>query len=148
VQQIVHKMLAVAVRSEWIVKNPADGIEMPQAEVQREVRILTDTEVDKLANAVPTPYRALVLMVADTGARPGEVIALRVKNLNGSVRIAETTVEVGGRRSPAARRPRAASETSPSPPGSARRSETTMTLGSQTGSTRSPSCSHPKGECR
>lgn len=37
-------------------------------------------------------------MLADTGARPGELIALRVKNLNGSVRIAETTVEVGGRK--------------------------------------------------
>jgi integrase len=37
-------------------------------------------------------------MLADTGARPGEVIALRVKNLNGSVRIAEATVEVSGRK--------------------------------------------------
>jgi integrase len=80
------------------VKNPADGIEMPQAEVQREVRILTDDEVEKLAAEVPPRYRALVYMLADTGARPGEVIALRVKNLNGSVRIAESTVEVKGRK--------------------------------------------------
>lgn len=50
VQQVVHKMLAVAVRSEWLVKNPADGIPMPGAEVQREVRILTNDEVEKLAN--------------------------------------------------------------------------------------------------
>jgi integrase len=98
VQQVVHKMLAVAVRSEWLVKNPADGIPMPGAEVQREVRILTNDEVEKLANEVPPRYRALVCMLADTGARPGEVIALRVKNLNGSVRIAEATVEVKGRK--------------------------------------------------
>jgi integrase len=98
VQQIVHKMLAVAVRSEWIVMNPADGIEMPQAEVKREVRVLTNDEVEKLASGVPARYRALVFMLADTGARPGEVIALKVKNLNGSVRIAEATVEVSGRK--------------------------------------------------
>jgi len=98
VQQVVHKMLAVAVRSEWIVRNPADGIPMPGAEVQREVRILTNDEVEKLAHAVPFRYRALVLMLADTGARPGEVIALKVKNLNGSVRISEATVEVKGKK--------------------------------------------------
>ena len=97
VQQVVHKMLAVAVRSEWIVRNPADGIPMPQAEVRREVRVLTDDELERLADEVPPRYRALVYMLADTGARPGEVI-LRVKNLNGSVRIAEATVEVKGKK--------------------------------------------------
>lgn len=74
-------MLAVAVRSEWIVRNPADGIEMPQGEVQREVRVLTDDEVERLADEVPPRYRALVLMLTETGARPGEAFALRVKNL-------------------------------------------------------------------
>jgi integrase len=98
VQQVVHKMLAVAVRSEWIVRNPADGIPMPQAEARREVRVLTDDELERLADEVPPRYRALVYMLADTGARPGEVIALRVKNLNGSVRIAEATVEVKGKK--------------------------------------------------
>jgi integrase len=80
------------------VRNPGDGIEMPQAEVRREVRVLTNDEVEKLASGVPARYRALVFMLADTGARPGEVIALKVKNLNGSVRIAEATVEVSGRK--------------------------------------------------
>ena len=78
------------------MKNPADGIPMPGAEVKREVRILTNGEVERLANEVPARYLALVYMLADTGARPGELIALKVKNLNGSVRIAEATVEVGG----------------------------------------------------
>jgi integrase len=97
VQQIVHKMLAVAVRSDWIVRNPADRIEMPQVEVQREVRVLTDDEVERMADEVPRRYRALVLMLTETGARPGEAIALRVKNLNGSVRITEAT-EVKGKK--------------------------------------------------
>jgi integrase len=100
VQQVVHKMLAVAVRDEWIVKNPADGIEMPSAAPEREPRVLTDAEVAKLADAVPDRYYAVVWMLAETGARPGEVLALRVKNLNGTVRIAEAMTEVDGHKIP------------------------------------------------
>jgi len=51
-----------------------------------------------MADEVPRRYRALVLMLTETGARPGEAIALRVKNLNGSVRIAEATDEVKGKK--------------------------------------------------
>jgi integrase len=98
VQQIVHKILAVAVEDEWIVKNPADGIKTPQAITKREPRPLTDSEVEKLADEVPPRYRALVWVLAETGARPGEITALKVKNLNGHIRIAEATVEVSGRK--------------------------------------------------
>ena len=68
VQQVIHKMLAVAVRSKWLVNNPADGIPMPQAVAQREPRPLTEVEVDKLADAVPSRYRALAYMLAEAGA--------------------------------------------------------------------------------
>jgi integrase len=98
VQQILHKLLEVAVRSEWIVRNPVHGIEMPEAVAHREPNALTDEQVERLADEVPPRYRAVVLMLADTAARPGELIALRVKNLNGSIRIMEATVEVGGRK--------------------------------------------------
>ena len=97
VQQVVHKMLAVAVRVEWLVRNPADGIPMPEAAPEREPRVLTEDEISHLVDAVPLRYRALVLALADTGARPGELIALRVKNLNGTIRIVETTTEVHGK---------------------------------------------------
>lgn len=98
VQQVVHLVLAAAVEAEWIVKNPADNIHMPGAIAMREPRALTETEVEKLANEVPDRYRALVWMFAETGARPGELLALRVKNLNGLIRIVEATVEVSGRK--------------------------------------------------
>jgi hypothetical protein len=32
VQQVVHKLFAVALRQEWVTRNPAGGIEMPGAE--------------------------------------------------------------------------------------------------------------------
>jgi integrase len=99
VQQVVHKMLAVAVEDEWLVRNPAHGIKMPGAVVKRQPIALNDAEVEKLAKEVPPRYRALVWTLARTGARPGEITALRVKNLNGKIlRIAEATVEVDGRK--------------------------------------------------
>ena len=53
VQQVVHKMLAVAVRSEWIVRNRLTVSRCPHAEVEREVRVLSDDEVERLADEVP-----------------------------------------------------------------------------------------------
>jgi integrase len=67
VQQILHKMLAVAIRAEWLVRNPADGIPMPEAAPEREPRVLTEDEITRLVDAVPPRYRALVLALADTG---------------------------------------------------------------------------------
>ncbi len=98
VQQVLHLVLHAAVEAEWIPKNPSDRIRMPGAVVQREPRALTEAEVEKLANEVPSRYPALVWTFAETGVRPGELLALRVKNLNGQIRIVEATVEVGGRR--------------------------------------------------
>jgi len=98
VQQVLRRLLEFGVEKGWIVKNPAAGIYQPGAEPQREPRPLTEAEVEKIANEVPPRYRAFVWTLAETGARPGEVTALRVKNLNGTIRIAEATTEVGGRK--------------------------------------------------
>lgn len=97
VQQLVHKLFAVAVRSEWILHNPADGIEMPAAQT-REARFLDEAEVARIAKEVPPRYRALVWTLAVAGLRIGEATALRVKNLNGNIRVVENAPEVGGRK--------------------------------------------------
>jgi len=98
VQQIVHKIFAVALRAEWTVRNPADRIEMPSARVEREPQALTDDQVARIAAEVPDRYRALVWTLAETGMRVGEAVALRVKNLDGTIRVVENAPEVGGRR--------------------------------------------------
>jgi integrase len=98
VQQVLHKLFAVGLVEGWITKNPADGIGMPSAQVEREPWALTDEQVDKIAAQVPERYRALVWTLAETGMRIGEAVALRVKNLNGTIRIVENAPEVGGRR--------------------------------------------------
>jgi integrase len=97
VQQLVHKLFAVGVRSEWIARNPADGIEMPAAR-PRPARFLTEAEVDQIADQVSPRYRALVYTLSEGGLRIGEGLALRVKSLNGNIRVAENSVEVGGKK--------------------------------------------------
>jgi integrase len=97
VQQLVHKLFAVAAspEAEWIVRNPADGIRMPAAQ-PREARFLTEEEVAHIADEVPPTYHALVWTLAVAGLRIGEACALRRKNLNGSIRVVENSVEVRG----------------------------------------------------
>ena len=96
VQQVLHKLFAVAVQEGWLTRNPADGIGMPGAKVKRQPQALTDEQVAKIAAEVPERYRALVWTLAETGMRIGEATALRVKNLNGSIRVVENAPEVGG----------------------------------------------------
>jgi integrase len=97
VQQLIHKLFAVAVQSEWLLRNPADGIEMPGAQ-EREPRFLSVEELAKVAAEVPPRYAALVWTLGRTGLRIGEAVALKVKNLNGSIRVRENAPEVGGKR--------------------------------------------------
>jgi integrase len=96
VQQVVHRLFAVAVQEGWLIRNPADGIGMPGAKIERQPQALTDEQVAKIVAEVAARYQALVWTLAETGMRIGEATALRVKNLNGSIRVVENAPEVGG----------------------------------------------------
>jgi integrase len=97
VQQLVRRLFAVAVSSEWISRNPSAGIAMPSA-AEREPRFLTKQEVAAIADAVPRRYRALVWTLAVSGIRIGEATAVRVKNVNGVIRVVENSPEVKGKK--------------------------------------------------
>ena len=96
VQQVLHKLFSVGLYDGWVTRNPCDGIGMPPAEVKRDPMALTDEQVAAIAAEVPENYRALIWTLAETGMRIGEASALRVKNLNGSIRVVENAPEVGG----------------------------------------------------
>jgi integrase len=94
-QQCVSRMFACAVEHEWLLRSPAKGIPMPDAD-EREPRFLTAAELAKVAAQVPPRYRALVWTLGRTGMRVGEAVALRVRNMNGSIRVVESQTEVRG----------------------------------------------------
>jgi integrase len=72
---------------------------LPKPKVRAEILYLDDHQVEALAEVIEPRYRALVIMAAYTGARAGELEALRVERVNWLRRrfhIVETLSEVHG----------------------------------------------------
>lgn len=111
--RVLSLILSLAVRDGRLVKNPADGVGLPR-EVPRDRRYLTHEQVRELAEACAEPlasvakrrterghvsadYGLVVLFLAYTGVRFGEMAALRVRRLDplkGRVEIAESVTSV------------------------------------------------------
>ncbi|GAB3312791.1 site-specific integrase [Geodermatophilus aquaeductus] len=97
VHRVLSLILDLAVRDGRLARNPAAGIRLPRA-VDRERRYLTHRQVDQLATACARPaviskhrrlserendtYRLVVLFLAYTGVRFGELAALKVGRLD------------------------------------------------------------------
>ncbi len=77
---VLSQILADAVTDNLIAKNPAAGLKLPKTSRKRPV-YLTHQDVDALADAAGG-YGTLVLTLAYTGLRWGEVIGLRVADLD------------------------------------------------------------------
>jgi integrase len=77
---VLSQILADAVVDNLIPKNPAAGLSLPKTSRKPHV-YLTHGQVDALANA-SGEYGPLVLILAYTGLRWGEAIALRVGDLD------------------------------------------------------------------
>ena len=96
--QLMSKIMRSAVQAGLVTSSPCDGVKMPRIE-RMEMRFLTTSEVDRLAEAMDPRYRAVVLLAAYGGLRAGELFGLRAKRvdvLRRQVAIAETVVDVGG----------------------------------------------------
>jgi integrase len=93
---ILAGILDVAVRDRRILTNPARGVDQPR-KVARAHTYLTREQVESLADAAGE-HRTMVLVLAYCGLRWGEVIALRVRNLDmlrRRINIETNAVEVG-----------------------------------------------------
>ncbi len=98
VHGVLSLILASAVRDGRLARNPSAGISLPRV-VTTEHVYLTHEQVDDLADACGE-YRLVLLFLAYTGVRFGELAALRVGRLDLMRRratIAESVTEVGGR---------------------------------------------------
>ncbi len=95
--RVLSLILALAVKDGRLARNPADGVNLPRVTVA-ERRYLSHGQVLRLASDAGE-YRLVVLMLAYTGLRFGELAALRVGRLDLMRRravIAESVTEVGG----------------------------------------------------
>lgn len=78
--RVLSLMLDWAVRDNRIARNPATGVALPRVTPATK-RFLTHQQVNGLANAAGD-YRLLILLLAYTGLRWGELAALRVSDLD------------------------------------------------------------------
>lgn len=97
VHTVLSLVLSLAVKDGRLVRNPADGVNLPR--VTRGERLyLTHGQVQDVADAAGA-YRLTVLMLAYTGLRFGELAALRVGKLDLFRRraaITQSVTEVNG----------------------------------------------------
>lgn len=95
---LLKSMLDDAVSDGRMARNPALGVELPRLP-QVERRYLTHDQVSALAEACG-PDGLIVLVLAYTGLRWGELVALRVRRvdpLRGRLDISEAVTEIGAR---------------------------------------------------
>jgi len=98
VHRVLSLILELAVRDERIARNPATGVRLPKA-VTGEKRFLTHAQVAALADAAG-PGRLVVLTLAYTGLRWGELAALRaghVDLMRRRIEVSASVTEVRGR---------------------------------------------------
>jgi integrase len=81
VHRVLSMILAYAIKDGRLAVNPAAGVSLPRVR-QAEKRYLTHEQVAELADAVGPTDRLVVLFLAYTGLRWGEMAALRVRRLD------------------------------------------------------------------
>lgn len=77
----VNAVFRAAVKDRLIARNPCEDIDLP-AIPRKKVVPLTVEQVQALAAAMPERYRALVVVGAGTGLRPGELFGMQVRHVN------------------------------------------------------------------
>jgi len=95
---LIAGVFSSALDSGLIPRTPCRGIKLPQKS-QTEMRFLSTDEVAEVADAIDSPYRALVLTAAYTGCRFGELAGLRTHRLDlagRSLTIAESLSDLNG----------------------------------------------------
>jgi integrase len=94
----LRQCLAAAVADDRLSHNPALQIPLP-SERQKPARFLSRAEVERLVDATPPRYRALVLVGAYAGLRWGEAVGLRRQDIDlqrSRIRVTHTAVELRG----------------------------------------------------
>ncbi len=87
-----------AVHGDLLGRSPCRKVALPRVRPPDRV-VLSPVELDQLADAVPSRYRALILVAGVLGLRWGEAVGLRVRDvdfLRRTVTVAQTVEEVGG----------------------------------------------------
>lgn len=95
---VLRSLLKTAVADRLIAVNPADGLTMPRKSVKRHIYLAVD-ELTRLADECAWRHD-MILTLGATGLRWGEMVALRVGDVDLArrrIRVERSSTEVGGR---------------------------------------------------
>jgi integrase len=81
-RSVLSKMFKTAIKWRWLVENPAREIEAPPTRVKRQQRALSVEEVSLLFEHLVDPARVIVMIGVMVGLRIGEILGLRVEDLD------------------------------------------------------------------
>jgi integrase len=82
IRNLSGKVLGTALSWGWVRENAARGVKLPPMQRRRQARVLTPEEIAKLAHALREPARTVVLLGVLTGLRIGELLGLRVEDVD------------------------------------------------------------------
>jgi integrase len=78
---VLRAVFGYAVRIDYLARTPCRNIRLPEASIPQRV-IPSPSEVSRIAESMPEPYRLTVWLGAVLGLRWGEVAGLRVKSVD------------------------------------------------------------------
>jgi len=81
-RNLLSKLFSTAMNWGWMEFNPAQNIGLPPMERTRSARILTPEELSKLTGVLAEPVRTILILGALTGLRIGELLALKVHDVD------------------------------------------------------------------
>ncbi len=84
---LLRTILNDAVRQELLSRNPCKVVGAGRAKPAKEIRPATPSEVLRIADAVPSRYRLMILLAAQCGLRFGELAALRPDSIDLDARV-------------------------------------------------------------
>jgi integrase len=93
---LLSSILESAVEFGYLQANPARGTKFPQKALKRKPTIIAGTDFAKLLARLDEPYKTMVSLIAATGLRVGELLALRWGALDlqtGTLHVRESVFE-------------------------------------------------------
>jgi integrase len=93
---LLSGILETAVEYGYLTMNPARGVKFPQHAARKAPAIIAGDDFAKLLNEVDEPYRTMVELIAATGLRIGELLAVRWRALDlevGTLTVRESVYE-------------------------------------------------------
>ena len=78
----MSRVMGTAVEWEYIPKNPALGVKIPRGRAVHRATVLPPGDISRIVGQLREPYKTIVTLIAPTGMRESEVLALSWEDID------------------------------------------------------------------